>query len=114
MKTETTHTHTPGPWTYYMTISDNGPVPQVQTVPIGPVGAAYATVICTLSRTGQKSGVGEANARLIAAAPDLLAVLKSLVFETSHFVHGYGTNGAIVANELRNALAAIHKAEGNT
>jgi len=111
MKTKTKHTQ--GPWTYYMTISDKGPVPQVQTVPIGPVGGAYATMICTLSRTGQKSGVGEANARLIAAAPDLLAVLKSLVLETSHFLHGDGTNGAIVANELRNALAAISKAEGN-
>ena len=112
MKTDT-HTHTPGPWTYYMTISDNGPVPQVQTVPVGPVGGAYATMICTLSRTGRKSGVGEANARLIAAAPDLLAVLKSLVRETSHFLHGDGKDGAIVANELRNAVFAIHKVEGN-
>jgi len=113
MKTETKHTHTQGPWTYYMTISDNGPVPQVQTVPVGPVGGAYATMICTLSRTGQKNGAGEANARLIAAAPDLLNVLKNLVFQTSHFIHGDGKNGTFVANELKNAIAAISKAEGN-
>jgi hypothetical protein len=43
----------------------------------------------------------------------LLAVLKSLVFHTSHFVHGDGKNGAIVANELQNAVFAIHKAERN-
>jgi hypothetical protein len=70
-------------------------------------------MICTLSRTGQKTGVGEANARLIAAAPELLAVLKGLVFHTSHFIHGDGKDGAIVANELQNAVFAIHKAEGN-
>lgn len=73
------HTHTPGPWTYYMTVSDIGCIPQVQTVPVGPVGGAYATMICTLSRTGQKSGVGEANARLIAAAPELLAALEDII-----------------------------------
>lgn len=49
---------------------------------------------------------------ILNAAPDLLAVLKSLVLETSHFMHGNGKNGAIVANELINAIAAISKAEG--
>ena len=109
MKTE----HTKGPWTYYLTISDNGPVPQVQTVPVGPVGGAYATMICTLSQTGKKSGTQLANARLIAAAPELLHALKCLVRETSYLIHGDGTNGAIVANEIRNAIATIVKGEGN-
>ena len=77
MKTDPTHT--PGPWTYYLTISDNGPVPQVQTVPVGPVGGAYATMICTLSQTGKKSGTQLANARLIAAAPELLAALVGMM-----------------------------------
>ena len=55
----------------------------------------------------------EANARLIAAAPDLLHALKCLVRETSFLIHGDGTNGAIVANEIRNAIATIGKAKGN-
>jgi hypothetical protein len=96
------HTHTQGPWTYYMTISDIGCVPQVQTVPVGPVGGAYATMICTLSRTGQKSGVGEANARLIAASPDMLTALKSIRRQ-------YPANSE--AHEI--ADAAIAKVEGN-
>lgn len=86
-----------------MTISDNGPVPQVQTVPIGPVGGAYATMICTLSRTGQKSGVGEANARLIAAAPDLLACLLDVL----------DADGDLNAMDFDRYRAAIAKVEGN-
>ena len=77
--------------------------------------APLQAVICEINTksVGTSDAIRLANAHLIAAAPDLLAVLKSLVFETSHFVHGDGTNGAIVANELRNAIATIGKAEGN-
>lgn len=97
MKTHT-HTHTPGPWRIdgktrfgdYM------------------IAAGESVRTCEFIAKTQD----EENARLIAAAPDLLAVLKSLVFETSHFLHGDGKNGAFVANELRNAFFAIHKAEG--
>jgi len=91
-----------------MTISDNGPVPQVQTVPIGPVGGAYATMICTLSRTGQKSGVGEANARLIAAAPDLLAALQEIALLAAEIKRSHAADVITVK-----ARAAISKAEGN-
>ena len=70
---------TPGPWTYQMTISSSGPVPQVQTVPVGPDGGRYSTLICTLSRTGEKSGTREANARLIAAAPEMAEALRELL-----------------------------------
>jgi hypothetical protein len=88
-----------------MTISDNGPVPQVQTVPIGPVGGAYATMICTLSRTGQKTGVGEANARLIAAAPDLLQVARDFLLLAA--LHNW--DGAAIEW----ARTTIAKVEGN-
>jgi len=108
MKIETTHTK--GPWK----VLENGKGKGqhcVGTTSDAPIQA----VICEMNTksVGTSDAIRLANARLIAAAPDLLAVLKSLVFETSHFVHGDGKNGAIVANELRNALAAIHKAEGN-
>ena len=77
--------------------------------------APLQAVICEINTksVGTSDEIRLSNARLIAAAPDLLAALQSLVRETSHFVHGDGTNGAIVANELRNAVFAIHKAEGN-
>jgi hypothetical protein len=100
MKTE----HTQGPW---------------QRVSDKPFLTAFCKetdrpeIVATIYSHSEEVKEWEANARLIAAAPDLLAVLKSLVFETSHFVHGDGTNGAIVANELRNAIATIAKADGN-
>lgn len=95
-----THTHTPGPWTA-----------------TGHDGKMSVIIECKWGSVAKVLPVGaqdqeKANACLIAAAPDLLAVLKSLVFETSHFLHGDGKNGAFVANELRNAFFAIHKAEG--
>ena len=108
MKTDTKHT--PGPWTYYLTISDNGPVPQVQTVPVGPIGAAYATMICTLSQTGKKSGTQLANARLIAAAPELLEALYAAlpcVEESEEFDK---PNGPKLSVTIRALLA---QAEGN-
>ena len=104
------HTHTQGPWTYYRTLSDIGCIPQVQTVPVGPVGGAYATMICTLSRTGQKNGVGEANARLIAAAPELLAALYELV----EYDKGSSEEGTYGSEILERCRAAIAKAEGRT
>jgi hypothetical protein len=96
MKTHT-HTHTPGPWHY-------APGELVY----GPLGETVAS--CRFVTNFKDTNV--ANMRLVASAPELLAVLKSLVFETSHFLHGDGKNGASVANELRNAISALSKAEG--
>lgn len=52
--------HTPGPWTYCMTDGTN-----------------YARITCDQTGGDNLRGYcGEANARLIAAAPDLLAALE--------------------------------------
>ena len=77
--------------------------------------APVQAVICEINTKSLQTSdaIRLANARLIASAPELLAILKSLAFETSHFIHGDGKNGAFVANELKNAIAAISKAEGN-
>jgi len=106
MKTETKHTHTQGPWKVIEHGKGMGKH-CVSTANAAPIPA----VICEINTksVGTNDEIRLANARLIAAAPDMLAALKSLVLETSHFIHGDGTNGAIVANELRNAIAAIAK-----
>ena len=105
-----THTHTQGPWR----VIEHGKGREKHCV--GTANAApIQAVICEINTqsVGTSDAIRLANARLIASAPELLAVLKGLVFHTSHFIHGDGKDGAIVENELRNAVFAIHKAEGN-
>lgn len=85
-------THTPGPWT---AIHNKWPIPHDDDwCVVGEQEEVIATRI------------GEANARLIAAAPDLLAALKSVVGR-------YKTNDATMGDDLyRYVCAAIAKAEG--
>lgn len=99
MKTETKHTK--GPW-------------RTEGFENLVVNSAEGYTL-TLAAGGKDACLDElkANARLIAAAPDLLHALKCLVRETSFLIHGDGTNGAIVANEICNAIATIVKAECN-
>ena len=60
----------------------------------------------------------QANARLIAAAPDLLAALEALmgIVSDSHGVSGYHRNGDIAEwdefDEINIAIAALAKAKG--
>ncbi len=88
-------THTPGPWKWDFDLL--GP----DEKPILEIGMGY---------DGQWGGESpnDANARLIAAAPDLLAALKKLAdhFEAEMRAH----NG--IPPLLFNARAAIAKAEG--
>ena len=62
--------------------------------------------------------LGEANARLIASAPDLLAALEALmgIVSDSHGVSGYHRNGDIAEwdefDEINIAIAALAKAKG--
>ena len=79
--------HTPGPWHYHK-------------CPCGMNGCHQYTISVQWSK-----GFVEADARLIAAAPDLLAALRNYAKES---FDGYGQpNGAV-------ARAAIAKAEGRT
>jgi hypothetical protein len=88
--------HTPGPW---RTIESTNKT--VRTV-VGPdfPGQGYIADV-NLCRTNNAQDVdGEANARLIAAAPELLEVCKYLV----HMIGEENVPG--------NCIAAINKAEG--
>jgi hypothetical protein len=60
------------------------------------------------ARTPDEAAEAEANARLAAAAPDLLDALKRAVVELEHFAPVHA------AAEIEIARAAIAKAEGRT
>ena len=90
MKTDT-HTHTPGPW---------HPV----TLGASPDHAwaidSELVEIARLSEWPDNQAEAEANARLIAAAPEMLEALQSL------------THPMASDEDLQNALAVISKAKG--
>ena len=85
MKTQ----HTPGPWTV-----DNQSIH-------GPDGIRFLAV------AGE--GAGQANARLIASAPELIDALEAVLPDLEHYVatHGPGPDKRLAA-----ARAAIAKARG--
>lgn len=103
--------HTPGPWRVERSLDGRSdgyirPVNgHVEPGAVAPV--AVARVVGSRGR-----GETEANARLIAAAPELLAALEELVawqngppLSTPKYEDGWG-------NAMRAAAAAIQKASG--
>ena len=101
MKTE----HTQGPWKSHV-------AHELLNVVADSVVSVDGLHVADVASYGASIATRNANAHLIAAAPELLHALKCLVRETSFLIHGDGTNGAIVANEIRNAIATIGKAKG--
>lgn len=94
---EETLLHTPGPWSCAQVW--RGPETKVHAEVDGR-RVALAEVF-----TMQSAGEKEANAKLIAAAPELLKALKAL---RERYVLTFGNSGI----EAVNARAAITKAEG--
>ena len=90
-------THTPGPWVVHPTTHH----PAVRSVGTSDTGPRR---ICTV---GSMNGnpVDKKNARLIAAAPDLLEALKAMTEQT---------NSTELAAACDKARAAIAKATGET
>jgi hypothetical protein len=96
--------HTPGPW-----IVENG----LQVWRDGP-SAARSPRICTLRNAADPvdqlpADQMAANARLIAAAPDMCEALKTLLFNCRH---GNGLEAQYQA--LDKAESALAKAEGRS
>jgi hypothetical protein len=94
--------HTPGPWAVAVDIFDNDGMPEtaIQAMNGG------ATVAVALDFGLNNPDMRQANARLIAAAPDLLVALNALV----------AAHGSILdlreSDELKLARAAIAQATG--
>jgi hypothetical protein len=84
--------HTPGPWV----AATSGPLFVAQAGGANPIAGAFSDV-----RGGH--GTAEANARLIAAAPEMYEALKAFLDDTTPERDCY-----------RKALAAVAKAEGKT
>lgn len=89
--------HTPGPWYVYPTEYDN----DTESFDVMADGAAI-TIACPPS---------EADARLIAAAPDLLAACEQVLSRLDYLTELWGQEG--VTRGVQDALrAALAKAKG--
>jgi methionine synthase II (cobalamin-independent) len=99
--------HTPGPWTYSRSAVQYGDwrfyVAQAEGAPYTPHYSDVATLIAETVNDERRS-IQEANARLIAAAPDLLEALKRLM--------GGTTTLQDAQEAAQQARAAIAKATG--
>lgn len=81
--------HTPGPWAFSQSAEYGDTrfyVAQADGAPYTPNYSDVATLIAETVNDEYKS-IQEANARLIAAAPDLLEALKELLEDTQHADH---------------------------
>jgi hypothetical protein len=97
-------THTPGPWVYfYKHKYDEWHV----SIPIPGSSMRFG-----IFDDGVRSENPEADARLIAAAPDLMDALKALLSLDDDHQRGKGDED--VCQEVRMARAAIAKATGAT
>ena len=112
MKTKEAAKHTPGPWeaTSRPDGRMTGTVYGIRHSSEGCKGGEFAEVHA-LHVTQEAYDTAQASARLIAAAPDLLEILKSV--EVMLDGCGYGGSNRTTENKhLRSIRAAIAKAEG--
>jgi hypothetical protein len=110
MNTKTETKHTPGPWRVSEGMTPDTLLVRDDEHGIAQVWAAYKP------DGPLEVGTKEANARLIAAAPELLEALRYLLntdnVATVHAKWGEGCNREEVDAMLKQARAAIAKAEG--
>ena len=94
--------HTPGPWIYYADLPSAEPNWHIVTT---------ANKMCVLANVHIEPGnaMDEANARLIAAAPDLLDALKRIIDHHGSYI--YELPGPFGVGDLEAARKAISQAE---
>lgn len=106
--------HTPGPWAFSQNAQYGDTrfyVAQADGAPYTPHYSDVATLIAETVNDERKS-IQEANARLIAAAPELLEALKMGVAETMDYIKLNNLTGAENNHWIVKARAAIAKATG--
>jgi hypothetical protein len=96
--------HTPGPWTADWNSGSHGYT----------IAGDHIAIGTAFSLLGKRYGTGEAsaNARLIAAAPELLAALGLLETASRRVAEGHEMPDAYLRKMCERARAAIAKAEG--
>jgi|14BtaG_2_1085337.scaffolds.fasta_scaffold35810_3 hypothetical protein len=103
-------THTPGPWHYSEVIRGRDQYyRQIRAdFKIAEVHACHSGV------AGTKKGKAEdeANARLIAAAPDLLAQCKEFEKCLTHLINSGDSGADLERDKLREVLAKVEGGEG--
>jgi hypothetical protein len=94
--------HTPGPWE----VNDRWYIGKPDT-------GTFAEVMCCRGVKAEDEAQHEANARLIAAAPDLLQVLESIRDEMEDYYDGAPDSPTLwMGLHIKRATEAIAKAEG--
>jgi hypothetical protein len=108
--------HTPGPWNVEQDVVNNGDI-LIMTPEFRPLASVDVREIPE-DTDGIPRETALANARLIAAAPDLLEACKKLANEAAGFLalsdierHGM-TNSRILRTRIEEARDFIQKAEG--
>ena len=105
-KEEMEKKHTKGPWY----VDPDYSVNQDETRDIdGPNNELIARVMVDFERTGPDKKTGNANAKLIAAAPDLLEALIWAVSELEYL--NSGTQDERVATQIQMAKSALAKSK---
>ena len=103
MKLKTQAAHTPGPWEVYEQEDGSDSIRTIKN----EINQPRYVVIPDQGICGKDVGQAEANARLIAAAPDLLEAVKRLIKDLEPAYMPGSIPGSIEAG-----CAAIAKAEG--
>ena len=105
--------HTPGPWSIGALVSFDGDDNEISSVEISGFGWRQFAK-CIVKYGNEESEEGQANAQLIAAAPDLLEALETLLNASHPIIH---RGKAVCADRIkakRLARAAIAKAKGES
>lgn len=101
-------THTKGPWTVRASV--NGPYVARHSGSLGDAALAKVLKVSGRGRMLEREQEQLANARLMAAAPDLLAALTALRDNVEADLSGWWTEST--SNFMQQADAAIAKADG--
>lgn len=108
--------HTPGPWK--ITDKIDGQFAYTPRIHVGPAVVYYTAGYHTAKQDSEFKAIADANARLIAAAPDLLAALERLSFAAECRDNTMGDACRLIevkaelASANQQARAAIAKATG--